>query len=206
MFNQIRGLSPWPVAYTTMDDTNLKIYDAELVETNKINEPGTIIETTKKPLLLLQIIMKLLQLKICNWLGKENVSCQLFKWCKKHTSREETYMIENVRSLAFDTIQDILNEGAYSNLRINEVLSENELNAMDKALFTEIVYGTVKRKYTLDFYLKPFVKTKIKPWVRQLLWMSIYQYVYLDKVPNHAIINEAVEIAKNEVAITTEMS
>lgn len=41
-------------------------------------------------------------------------------------------MIENVRSLAFDTIQDILNEGAYSNLRINEVLSENELNAMDK--------------------------------------------------------------------------
>ena len=155
VFNQIRGLSPWPVAYTTMDDTNLKIYDAELVETNKINEPGTIIETTKKPLLLLQMIMKLLQLKICNWLGKENVSCQLFKWCAKHTSREETYMIENVRSLAFDTIQDILNEGAYSNLRINEVLSENELNAMDKALFTEIVYGTVKRKYTLDFYLKP---------------------------------------------------
>ena len=32
---------------STMDDTNLKIYDAELVETNKINEPGTIIETTK---------------------------------------------------------------------------------------------------------------------------------------------------------------
>ena len=40
------------------------------------------------------------------------------------------------------------------------------------------------------------MKTKIKAWVRQLLWMSIYQYVYLDKVPNHAIINEAVEIAK----------
>ena len=28
--------------------------------------------------------------------------------------------------------------------------------------------------------------------------MSIYQYVYLDKVPDHAIINEAVEIAKEE--------
>lgn len=53
-------------------------------------------------------------------------------------------MIENVRSLAFDTIQDILNEGAYSNLRINEVLSENELNAMDKALFTEIATEPLK--------------------------------------------------------------
>ncbi len=180
-----------------MDDTNLKIYDAELVETNKINEPGTIIETTKKAIIVATndneaVAIKDMQLAR----EKENVSCQLFKWCAKHTSREETYMIENVRSLAFDTIQDILNEGAYSNLRINEVLSENELNAMDKALFTEIVYGTVKRKYTLDFYLKPFVKTKIKAWVRQLLWMSIYQYVYFDKVPNHAIINEAVEIAK----------
>lgn len=105
-------------------------------------------------------------------------------------------MTDSVRSLAFDTIQDILNEGAYSNLRINEVLSTNDLNSMDRGLFTEIVYGTVKRKYTLDYFLKPFIKTKIKSWVRQLLWMSIYQYVYLDKVPDHAIINEAVEIAK----------
>ena len=48
----------------------------------------------------------------------------------------------------------------------------------------------------MDYILKPFVKTKIKGWVRQLLWMSIYQYVYLDKVPDHAIINEAVDIAK----------
>ncbi len=39
------------------------------------------------------------------------------------------------------------------------------------------------------------MKTKIKAWVQQLLSMSIYQYVYLDKVPNHAVINE-VEIAK----------
>ena len=49
---------------------------------------------------------------------------------------------------------------------------------------------------TLDFYLKPFVKTRIKGWVRQLCWMSLYQYVFLDKIPNHAIINEAVNIAK----------
>ena len=76
---------------------------------------------------------------------------------------------------------------------------------MDRNLYTELVYGTIKRKYTLDYILKPFVKTKIKGWMRQLLWMSIYQYVYLDKVPDHAIINEAVDIANIEVAITTAM-
>lgn len=102
----------------------------------------------------------------------------------------------NVRTLAFETIQDIINDKAYSNIIINDVLSNNELNRADKGLYTELVYGTLKRKYTLDYLLKPFVQTKLKGWVRQLLWMSIYQYVYLDKIPEHAIINEAVEIAK----------
>ena len=102
----------------------------------------------------------------------------------------------NVRLLAFETLQDIINDKAYSNIIINEVLTNNELNRADKNLLTELVYGTLKRKYTLDYYLKPFVQTKLKGWVRQLLWMSIYQYMYLDKVPEHAIINEAVNIAK----------
>ena len=102
----------------------------------------------------------------------------------------------NVRALAFETIQDIINDKAYSNIIINYVLSNIDLNRADKGLYTELVYGTLKRKYTLDYLLKPFVQTKLKGWVRQLLWMSIYQYVYLDKIPEHAIINEAVEIAK----------
>lgn len=102
----------------------------------------------------------------------------------------------NVRLLAFETLHDIIDDKAYSNIIINEVLSNNELNRADKNLFTELVYGTLKRKYTLDYLLKPFLRTKLKGWVRQLLWMSIYQYVYLDKVPQHAIINEAVNIAK----------
>ncbi|OHO72353.1 16S rRNA (cytosine(967)-C(5))-methyltransferase [Staphylococcus sp. HMSC036D05] len=106
-------------------------------------------------------------------------------------------MMNTVRGYAFDTIQQVLNDGAYSNLKINEVLSSNEISTVDRNLYTELVYGTIKRKYTLDYILKPFVKTKIKGWMRQLLWMSIYQYVYLDKVPNHAIINEAVDIAKH---------
>ena len=80
------------------------------------------------------------------------------------------------------------------------------INTVDKNLFTELVYGTIKRKYTLDYLLKPFIKTKIKSWVRQLLWMSLYQYLYLDKIPNHAIIHEAVDIAKKRGAFTQEYS
>lgn len=102
----------------------------------------------------------------------------------------------NVRELSFNTIEAIFKDEAYSNLKINEVLSKNDISALDQGLFTELVYGTVQRKLTLDFYLKPFVRTKLKGWTKRLLWMSIYQYVYLDKIPTHAIINEAVNIAK----------
>ncbi|WP_218047268.1 methionyl-tRNA formyltransferase [Staphylococcus pasteuri] len=49
--NHIRGLSPWPVAYTIMDDKNLKIYGAHIVSGKK-GEPGTIVDTTKKAIIV----------------------------------------------------------------------------------------------------------------------------------------------------------
>lgn len=101
-----------------------------------------------------------------------------------------------VRALSLETIEAVFKDGAYSNLKINEVLNRETLSISDRGLYTALVYGTIQRKMTLDYYLKPFVKTKIKGWVRRLLWMSLYQFLYMDKIPTHAIINEAVTIAK----------
>ncbi|WP_239723702.1 MULTISPECIES: methionyl-tRNA formyltransferase [unclassified Mammaliicoccus] len=49
--NHIRGLSPWPVAYTTMDGKNLKLWRSEIVENVK-GEQGEIIETTKDAIIV----------------------------------------------------------------------------------------------------------------------------------------------------------
>lgn len=62
---------------------------------------------------------------------------------------------------------------------------------------TELVYGTTQRKITLDYYLAPFLNKEPDNWVKNLLRMSVYQLTYLDKVPEHAILNEAGDIAKN---------
>lgn len=51
VYNHIRGLSPWPVAYTKLDDTNMKLYAAKIVEGNN-GEPGEIIETMKKAIIV----------------------------------------------------------------------------------------------------------------------------------------------------------
>ncbi|MBC1777694.1 methionyl-tRNA formyltransferase [Listeria booriae] len=47
IFNHIRGLSPWPVAYTTLDRNNFKIWQAHLEETDTVLPAGQVVRTTK---------------------------------------------------------------------------------------------------------------------------------------------------------------
>lgn len=103
-----------------------------------------------------------------------------------------------VRYVALEALERIENGGAYSNLLLRELIDQGRLNEKDGRLLTEIVYGTVSRKLLLDYYLKPFIKNakKVEKWVGNLLRLSVYQLLYLDKVPTHAIFNEAVAIAK----------
>lgn len=102
------------------------------------------------------------------------------------------------RYLAVDILEKIEIEGAYSNLLLREIIDDNDLIKEDRNLLTELVYGVLQRKYTLDYQLEPFIKKqkKMQNWVKQLLRISLYQMEYLERVPAHAIVNEAVNIAK----------
>lgn len=104
----------------------------------------------------------------------------------------------NSRSIALKVLNRVFNEGAYSNLALSNELNNSELNDKDKALVTEIVYGTIRRKSSLDTLIASFVKD-IKIMDRRvlnILRMAMYQLKFLDKVPSYAACNEAVEQAK----------
>jgi len=104
----------------------------------------------------------------------------------------------NVRNVALEILLQIEKNQAYSNLLLNQMIKKHEVKGKDVGLLTEIVYGTIQRRDTLDFYLAPFLKKskKLDQWVKILLRLSLYQMVYLDRVPERAIFFEAVEIAK----------
>ena len=106
--------------------------------------------------------------------------------------------VETARSLALAVLEDVFVNQAYSNIALNKHLKGSQLSAADKGLVTEIVYGTVARKLTLEWYLSHFIqdRDKLDTWLYILLLLSAYQLRYLDKVPNHAVVNEAVELAK----------
>ncbi|MFJ7677688.1 16S rRNA (cytosine(967)-C(5))-methyltransferase RsmB [Peribacillus sp. NPDC097264] len=105
---------------------------------------------------------------------------------------------KGVRDIALDILESVEKNQSYSNLLLNNLIKKHQLSAVDSGLLTEISYGTIQRKMTLDYYLQPYIKNpkKTQSWVINLLRLSVYQMVYLDKVPDHAIIFEAVEISK----------
>lgn len=102
----------------------------------------------------------------------------------------------NVRDAALSILLAVDKNQAYSNLLLNETIKRHKIEAKDRALLTEITYGTLQHKMTLDFYLEPFIRGSVDHWVRWLLRISLYQIHYLTRIPPHAAVNEAVEIAK----------
>lgn len=104
---------------------------------------------------------------------------------------------KGARELALDVLNRVEEQKSYSNLELKSVLDKADLSAADSGLVTELVYGTIQRKMTLDFVLSHFVGgKKLQAWVRNLLRLSLYQIRFLDRIPERAAVHEAVEIAK----------
>ncbi len=102
------------------------------------------------------------------------------------------------RYLAVNLLESIEQQQRYANLSLNHLLQHERLSDVDKHLVTRLVYGTIQWQLRLDYNWRAFVKTpdNLPIWVQMLLRMSLYQLFFLDKVPAHAILNEANEIAK----------
>lgn len=105
---------------------------------------------------------------------------------------------KNVREAALEILESIEKNQAYSNLLLNTSIKKNEIPSKDIGLLTEMVYGTLQRRMTIDYFLANFLhkEKKVEEWVKILLRLTVYQMTYLDRIPDHAAINEAVEIAK----------
>ncbi|MCM3756668.1 16S rRNA (cytosine(967)-C(5))-methyltransferase RsmB [Sporosarcina aquimarina] len=112
------------------------------------------------------------------------------------TAKKKDIWKGNVRDAALSILLEVSRNQAYSNLLLTRTMKTYAIKDQDKPLLTNLTYGTLQYRLTLDYYLEPFIKGKLDDWVRDLLRMSLYQIVYLTKIPPHAAVNEAVEIAK----------
>lgn len=105
----------------------------------------------------------------------------------------------NARELAINVLYKIEFGEGYSNVTLDKELNKSDLDYVDKAFASELVYGVLTWKITIDEIIKMYSSIKIKkisPWILNILRIGIYQIAFLDKVPESAAVNESVKLAK----------
>ena len=104
----------------------------------------------------------------------------------------------NVRELALEVLLEI-EKGEKSHLILRNVLEKYQyLTKQERAFLTRVTEGTIERMLELDYIINQYSKVKVKkmkPVIRNLLRLAVYQMKYMDNVPDSAACNEAVKLA-----------
>ena len=106
----------------------------------------------------------------------------------------------SARSLAHQILLHLERKAGYPDRLLRATLSRHSsLDPRDRALLTELVYGVLRWQGRLDWHVDQLSKVrsdKIAPATRALLRVALYQLLFLDRIPAHAAVNEAVALCK----------
>lgn len=103
------------------------------------------------------------------------------------------------REIALKALREIEDRGGFPDAVLDRFFSRCRPPRVERALATELVYGTLRRRNTLDWHLERHASrplSQMTPWIRNLLRLSAYQLMYLDRIPAAAAVHEAVELAR----------
>jgi 16S rRNA (cytosine967-C5)-methyltransferase len=111
--------------------------------------------------------------------------------------RDKSPQTGSAREAALKALVRYEQDHAYLNLALPNLIKD--LSEPDKALAAKLSSGTIQHLNTIDWALQLYSKHKIDsltPWLRNLLRVSAYQLIYLEKVPDYAVVDEAVNLAR----------
>jgi 16S rRNA (cytosine967-C5)-methyltransferase len=105
----------------------------------------------------------------------------------------------SIRARAAEILAQVDTQKAYADILLDRALKDGAQDERDRALLTEIVYGTLRWRGKIDAELAKFLYralSRTDARVRNLLRLTCYQLLFLDRVPDYAAVSEAVEITK----------
>ena len=107
----------------------------------------------------------------------------------------------NIRALVADTLLQVEQEDVFLSAQENFVLGKySSLDDRDRGFFKMVCDGVCERRILIDYILDLFSKTpvkKMKPYIRAVLRMSVYQLMWMENVPDSAVCNEAVKLVSS---------
>lgn len=105
----------------------------------------------------------------------------------------------NCREIVLDILLEVLEKENYSHLVLRQALTKYQyLDKQDRAFISRVTEGTLEYLIQIDYVIGQFASVKLskmKPVIRNLLRLSVYQILYMDRVPDSAVCNEAVKLA-----------
>ena len=105
----------------------------------------------------------------------------------------------SARETALQVLKNCRSEGGWANSVLKEQLARDRLDRRDAALATRLAYGVLQNRALLDHYLQQLLTGRLKdlrPVLRDILHLGLYQILFLDKIPESAAVNESVDLAK----------
>ncbi len=114
--------------------------------------------------------------------------------------------VKNARKIALDILVDVEASKSYSNIKINQALKEHKLLGQDKNFVLKLVYGVLENRILLDYYIRKMSSVRLKKIdhrVLNILRIAVFQIEFLDKIPESAAVNEAVNMTKKINARTS---
>jgi 16S rRNA (cytosine967-C5)-methyltransferase len=105
------------------------------------------------------------------------------------------------RSCAFAVLRRVFEQDAWADRALHGEARRLQLDPRERALATQLAYGAVQRRATLDALIEALAgrpPQRLEPAVRAGLRLGLFQLLFLDRVPAHAAVGESVELVKPE--------
>ena len=109
--------------------------------------------------------------------------------------------MKQAREVALDALTACERQGAWSDGYLKKAIGGAKLDGRDAALATRLCFGVLQNRMLMDFYLSKLCATplhKLEASIRNLLRLGAYQLLYLNRVPDHAAVSEAVSLARKK--------
>lgn len=107
-------------------------------------------------------------------------------------------MAKSARETALSVLERCRRDQAFSDALLSSSIQTAGLSVRDSAFCSRLCYGVMQNMLLCDFYIDSFTlnSNKLEPKIRDILRLSVYQILFLDRVPSRAAVNEGVELCK----------
>ncbi|MCH1982284.1 16S rRNA (cytosine(967)-C(5))-methyltransferase RsmB [Ruminococcus sp. OA3] len=108
----------------------------------------------------------------------------------------------STREIILGVLLEINRDGEYSHIAIRNALDKYQyLPKHDRAFITRVCEGTIEYMLRIDYIIEQFSSVKVekmKPVIREIVRSGVYQLIYMDRIPDSAVCNEAVKLAQKK--------